>query len=217
MERNETDTRATNLIKNAKSIAIAPSKSVGADAFTAGVGLYHAFKGIGKDVAFIYPGSVPEGYEDLIKTEDVLSEVGARELLVSIDYSDMPGSKVHYNTENGVLYLRISPVGKEYNVEKRVSASVKGYDYDLMVVIGAQVLRDLGDVYTDLMREFQKADVINFDITNTNHRFGAVNVVDDSKDSLSLLILNYLPRWDISITNKAAKALLGGITRKEPE
>ena len=57
-----------------------------------------------------------------------------------------------------------------------------------------------------------KADVLNLDNTDRNQRYGTINVVDPSQDSLSLLILTKALKWNLRITGKSAEALLKGIS-----
>ena len=214
MERSD-NTKIIDLLKGAESIAIVPSKVAGKDAFAAGVGLFHALKAqySDSDISLIYPGELPEDSTGLIDEENIVSEIDERELVLALDYSETPAAKIKYdNSTAGLLYLHLTPVNKKFDVKKNVRVGMKGFDFDVVITIGAQVLRDLGRTYSELQLEFFKAKIINIDTTDMNHRFGAVNVVDPSMDSLSLLVLNSLPTWDLNVTTKAAKALLEGVS-----
>ncbi len=215
MDNNERMNLPLELIGNAKTIGIFPSKVGGADAFAAGVGLYYALKDMDKQVALIYPGNHPEGAENLIKPEDVVSNIGERELVIAIDYTGTSASKVHYSTENDILYLSVSPITKDFDLN-RVKAKIKGFNYDLIITIGAQVPEDLGSTYTELRDEFSTSKVINIDNTDRNQRFALINVVDSSQDSLSLLALNKTFDWKLKVNPRTAKAFLTGITYRRP-
>jgi nanoRNase/pAp phosphatase (c-di-AMP/oligoRNAs hydrolase) len=218
MEKTNMIEQIKDLITNANKIAVVPSKTAGLDSFTAGVGIYYAIKELGKDVSLIYLGRVPEKAEGLIQEDKIVSDVENRELVVSIDYSETPAAKVRYdNSTPGLLYLRLSPIDKNYNVQENIRAGVKGHEYDLIVTVGAPVLRDLGRAYNELELELNKVKIINIDNTDMNHRYGKVNVIDAKKDSLSLLVLSILSQAEYAITTKSAKALLTGISSKELE
>lgn len=201
------------LLKEAKNIAIVPSKVAGVDAFAAGVGLYLMLKELNKDVTLVYPGAKPDEFTDL-NDINITSNVGQRELVVSVDYSGTEASKVHYSTVDDILYLTVSPVGKEFDLSK-IKSEIKGYNFDLIITIGAQIPDDFGQTFRELEGEFLKADILNLDNTDRNQRFGTINVIDSNEDSLSLLVLNKASDWELKINSRAAEALLKGISRRK--
>jgi len=201
------------LLREAKNIAIVPSKVAGVDAFAAGVGLYFMLKDLNKDVTLVYPGSKPEEFSDL-NDVNITSNVTQRELVVSVDYSGTDASKVHYSTENDILFLTVSPVSKEFDLSK-IKSEIKGYNFDLIITIGAQIPDDFGQTFKELEGEFSKADILNLDNTDRNQRFGTINIIDSNEDSLSLLVLNKAPSWELKVNSKAAEALLKGISRRK--
>ena len=206
----------STLISEAKNIAIIPSKVAGFDAFCAGVGLFHMLKEQEeKDVTFIFPGKVPEKGTGLIKNDDITTDVKKRSLLVSIDYSESGASKVHYSTEDDILYLKVSPIPNNFNKDQNVKSRITGFDFDLIIVIGAQSVHDLGSSYKNLDTVSKISKVVNIDITDRNENFGYANIVNPSVNSLSLLVLQNSPAWEIVPNEKAAKALLEGIVSKE--
>ncbi|MBT6401067.1 hypothetical protein HN803_06330 [candidate division WWE3 bacterium] len=202
---------AKNLINDAKTVAIVPSKIAGADSFTAAAGLYYMLLEQEKDVYFVHQGPVPKAAEGLIDDDRVSSSVGQRELLVTIDYSDTDAGQAHYLTENDVLQIRIGPVAKDFDLDK-VNATLTGFDFDLIVVIGAQVTADLGSTYTKLKSEFEEAKVINIDNTKRNKNFGDLNIVDDEAVTLSSLLFSRAAQWGLVPNEKSARALLTGMT-----
>lgn len=215
MDLNVSDAKIKELIENATHIAVVPSKVYGTNAFCAAVGLYHMLLDKQKEVYFIHVGKVPEIANDLIKGEDITSNVSQRELLVNIDYSNTPAAKVHYSTENDVLHLIVSPVPKDYDKDARVTSKITGFDFDLILTVGVQEMEDLGQTYRELEKEFNSSKVVNLDNTNKNQKFGIINVVDTSADTLSLLVLKKTSEWGLVLNTKAAKALLTGMTYKD--
>ncbi|NMB91392.1 hypothetical protein GYA37_00930 [candidate division WWE3 bacterium] len=201
------------LLKEANNIAVVPSKVAGVDAFAAGVGLYFMLKDLNKNVTVVYPGAKPEEFTDLTDV-NIASNVNQRELVVSVDYSGTEASKVHYSTENDILYLTVSPVSKDFDLSK-VKSEIKGHNFDLIITIGAQILDDFGQTFRELEGEFSKADILNLDNTERNQRFGTINIVDSNQDSLSLLVLSKALKWDLRLDSKAAEALLKGISRRK--
>jgi nanoRNase/pAp phosphatase (c-di-AMP/oligoRNAs hydrolase) len=200
-------------ISNAKSIAVYPSKIAGPDAFAAASGIVHALKGLGKKVSMIYSGQKPEGYEDVVDSADIVSNISERELVVAIDFSETDASKVHYTTEGDVLYLTLKPIKKDFDLSN-IRASIKGLDFDLIFLVGAQSPDDFGTVYKELENEFTRATVVNVDNSVKNSRFGDFNVIDEMSESLSLLVLNKLPEWGINNNSKSVRSLIRGINHR---
>jgi len=211
MESSENKNSVAQALEDSYNIAIFPSKVAGDDAFAAALGLYLMLKKEGKVVSFVHQGEAPEAFKDLISKEEIISEPSQRELVVSIDYSNTPASKVTYHTQGDVLYLKLVPINKDFDLNN-IQALVRGYDFDLIITVGAQVLQDFGPTYNQLAEEFSKATVINLDNTDRNQRFGRINVVDSLMDSLSLLVLNNASKWGLGFDSKSAKALLKGVT-----
>lgn len=212
--QQNTDLKFVNLVSNAKKIAIVPSKTAGIDAFSAACGLFKTLKSMEKGVYFIYTSKIPEGCNDLISSEELTSDVFERELLVSIDYSETPAAKVHYSTENDVLYLKVKPIDKNFNLS-RVSAEIKGFDFDLVITVGATSLQDLGQIYNELQSDFDRATIVNIDNTELNTKYGSLNIIDSSVEGLSLLMLKKFTEWGFNVSKQVAKAFLTGISHRD--
>jgi len=204
----------SDLIKKARNIAVVPSKVGGVDAFGAGLGLYFLLKGEGKNVSIVYQGQKPEGFEGLIDDKEITTNVGQRELVISVDYSGTEASKVHYSTEDDILFLTISPVSRSFDLEK-IKAKIRGFDFDLIFTVGAQDPGDFGQVFSELENEFSSSNIINLDNNANNQKFGKINLVDLDESSLSLLVLNNSIKWDLRLDRNAAKSLLKGIVERK--
>ncbi len=213
MDEKNTKGSMEQLIQRSNNIAVVPSQTGGYDAFAAGLGLFFSLKEMDRKVSLIYPGGIPQGFEDLISKSEVVTDPSLRDLIVEINYSNSLAEKVNYSTQNDVLTLKIGPVDRNFSLNN-VKSSLVGAGYDLIFLIGAQIKEDPGISYPALEEEFRTAVLINLDNSDTNSRFGDINVVDPSTDCLSQLVLNFIARTGYFITQKPAKALLKGITYK---
>lgn len=211
MDKTKLD-KALNLIKDSKSIALVPSKVAGADSFSAAVGMYFMLLEQGKDVFFVYPGKIPEEADGLIEKDRIISNTSERELLITIDYANTPAAAAHYSTEDDVLQIKLGPVSKDFSMLDHVSAQLVGYDFDTIVVFGAQEIQELGATFENLRESFSRAKVINFDNTQKNGEFGDIDLIDPLSSSLSHQVLKCGAAWNIVPSEKAAKALLVGMT-----
>ena len=202
------------LIDETKNIAIIPSKVAGCDAFSAAVGLFYMFQHKyedSKNIKFVYFGKPPENCKSIIKEEDISSNLTQRDLVISIDYSDTPAHKIKYSTEEDVFHLKMGPIPKDFDTN-RIRAKITGFDFDLIITVGARDLKDLGPIYSNLEEEIGHAQVINIDNSKDNTRFGVVNIVDTMEDSLSTLIYKRAHEWKMFPSKESAQALLTGMT-----
>lgn len=207
-----TSADVAQLIQQAKSIAVIPSKIAGLDAYAAGAGLTHMLKEQGKVVHFIYPGELPEGSENLISSPEIVNTLQERDLVVSVNYQGTQVESVKYNTEDNILTFRLGPIPVDFDVASKVEAKVSTYEFDLCFVIGAQNLDNLGNTYQTLNEEIHASKIVNIDITKNNVRFGVVNIIEPEVDGLSYLIFQKATMWDLPMTKSAAHALLKGIS-----
>jgi len=216
VSENTDQKKLISLIKGSKQIAVVPSKIAGADAFAAAVGLYYILRGLGNAVSLIHPGRVPEHCDGLIPSEEICSNTLHRDLTVSIDYSGTDASKGYYATSNDVLQFTLSPVPKSFE-RSRIKTTVTGFDFDLVFMIGAQSVGDLGQTYENLREKFERSKIINIDNTNMNLRHGYANVIDTRAKTLSHLIFKLAHVWGLAPNDKAARALLVGMTYRVPK
>ncbi|MBI2414320.1 hypothetical protein HYV31_00540 [candidate division WWE3 bacterium] len=203
---------ALELIKESKTIALVPSKIAGTDSFGAAVGLYFTLLDMQKDVYFVYPGKVPDDAKGLIEKDRIVANVDERELLVTIDYAETPAASAHYATEGEALTIKLGPVAKDFSVMDRVKIELVGFEFDLIVVFGAQEIEDLGGTFTHLRESFSHARVINIDNTERNGGYGDVNLIDPTAISLSQQVFKYTSEWQMAPSEKSAKAFLTGMT-----
>jgi nanoRNase/pAp phosphatase (c-di-AMP/oligoRNAs hydrolase) len=213
MDEKNTKGSMEQLIQRSNNIAVIPSQIGGYDAFAAGLGLFFSLKEKEKRVDLIYTVGIPQGFEDLISGAEIVTDPSLRDLIVEINYSNSLAEKVNYSTQNDVLTLKISPVDRNFSLNN-VKSSLVGAGYDLIFLIGVQTKEDPGIPHSSLEEEFKTAVLVNLDNSNTNSRFGDINVVDPSTDSLSQLVLNVIARAGYFITRKPARALLKGISYK---
>jgi len=217
MDQNDKTKKIIETLEGAEKIAILPGGTVSEDTFSAGVGLYHLLteKFKSKTISLVYTKEIPDKCKNLVDTEKVIKDVGSKDLVVSIDYSDTPAAKVQYSTDKSILYLKVSPINEDFD-KSRVKAEIStSVDYDVIITIGAQSMEDYGKTFKEMETVFYSAKVINLDNTDRNLRFGNYNIVDSSQDTLSLLVLNIASIWGLKISKKAGKALLTGITFRD--
>jgi nanoRNase/pAp phosphatase (c-di-AMP/oligoRNAs hydrolase) len=211
----QTNEQLTSVLRSADSIAVIPAKNAGVDAFCAGLAMQLMLKSLDKSAKLFYPVEVPESCKELVKESDMISSFSQRQLTVSIDYSGEHDAKAWYEPAGEILKVKLAPVSKEFDPNLKVRSRLDtGFDYDTAIIIGANELEDLGDVYNEIRADLAKSTIINLSNSSRNNRFGSINVIDPMCDSLSQLVIKKAPLWELNITTQAAQALLLGITQK---
>ena len=207
--------RIKELLNSAKNIAIMPSQVAGVDAFCAGAGLYYSLLQMDKQASLVYLGTVPEECGHIVNSDQLTDDIFSRKLVISIDYSDTPASKLAYSNENNILQLVLSPVSKDFDSSK-VKTKIQGYNFDLVLMVGVQSPEDLGQVHRELRDDLNMSKVVNIDNTNLNTRHGYINLIDTTASNLSSVVFKLLSKMEIVPDTKAAKALLIGMTYRDP-
>ncbi len=201
----------SQVLNNAHNIAVIPSVLAGDEVYAASAGLYLSLKNSGKNPTLIYTKPVPEKFKDLIIEHEIVSNVDYRELFVTVDYSETPASKVNYEVENDKLVFKLGPVHKNFDTNK-VKAELRGYMFDTAIIVGAKNHNELDAVFNEFSLRNGSTQIVNLDNSLENSRFGNTNVVDNTKDTLSLLVLETIVKSDLKLNSHVAKALLEGIT-----
>jgi len=204
-----------SVLRSAESIAVIPAKGGGTDAFCAGLAMHLMLKSLEKPSKMFYPGELPQACKELVDASDIITSFSQRQLTVAIDYSGEHDAKAWYEPEGQTLKVKLAPVSKDFDPNTKVHSRLDtGFDYDTAIIVGANELEDLGDVYNEIRANLAKSTIINLSNSNKNNRFGSINVIDPTCDSLSQLVIKKAPLWELNITTQAAQALLLGITQK---
>ena len=210
-----------NLIRGAKHIGIVPSKMSLVDSLSAAAGLYFMIldeldkeylrKEDRKTVNLVFDEDIPEGCSSILTKDDITSKISDRELHVTIDYSGTGADAFRWTNDKQVLSVFLGPVEKDFD-RNRIKSNVVGFDFDIVFIIGMQGYEDIEQMYATISKEVKRSRIINLDNTSLNSRYGYVNIVDTSADTLSLMVLQKAIEWGLKPNTKAAKALLNGIT-----
>lgn len=209
----QTNEQLVNVLHSAENVAIIPAAGSGVDAFCAAVAVHLMLKGLEKESKIFYAEPTPESCKELIKESDVITAFSQRQLTVSIDYKGQQNAKAWYEPDGEMLKVKLAPVSRDFDPAVKVKSQLDtGFSFDTAIVIGADELENLGAMYQDIRPELTKSTIINISNSGKNTRFGSINVIDPTSDSLSQLVLKKAPLWEFNISTQAAQALLLGIT-----
>lgn len=198
-----------NTITDAKSILIFLPVGATQDVVAAALSLYLSLLETGKNVTPICadPATVRDSH--LVGVDKITSEVGGNNLVITFNLPEDAVDKVTSNTEGGHLNLIVSPKNEGEAIKAEdLSFSYSGSAADVVIVVGATSLADLGSIYEKEIRLFETAKVVNFG--NNSATFGSVNFTDPSSSNSELTTAT-LQELHLPINGDIAGNLMQGI------
>lgn len=189
----------------ARSILVAVPKDPNLDKMAASLSLYLSLRKAGKTAAIVCPQQMTVEFSGLVGVDKVIDRIGSRNFVISFDYVKDSIEKVSYNVEGNKFNLVIQPkTGFPPLDAKKVSYSYSGIESDLIFIIGAQRLEDLGRLYEKEKNFYRGNQVVNIDCHPQNTQFGKINIFIPGASSYSeiaaliLKTLNFPSGGDIA-------------------
>lgn len=196
----------------AQDIFVVFPQKLSLDKIAAGLSLSLSLAKIGKKTNCFCSWPMTVEYSSLVGVDKIARELGGKNLTVSFDYIEDSIEKVSYNIENNRFNLVIQPKeGHPPLSSEKVVYSYSGNQADLIFVIGALSLEELGDMYEKNRDLFDKGNTINIDINTDSSKYAKVNLVDGEAASYSELIANLINRLKLPANEDIAGNLLKGI------
>ena len=187
----------------------------GSDSLASGISLAkYITKVFNKAPTLVYSGDFANVDPELLTLYEIKEELDPMTLKLTLDYKDTIIEKVTHarDEENSRLVMEIKPVERNFDT-RRISFAIVGPNYDLIIVIGASDLNELGDLYAKNRETFDNATIINFDNSKNNQNFGRINVVNSEAQSLSAMLFSKFAEWNYVPDNEVSKSLLVGLMK----
>lgn len=203
-------------LATAQTIAIALPGNPSFDKVAAGLGLYLSLVRAKKTVDIASPTEMKVEYSSLVGIDKIKDAFqGSKDgLVISFDYLEEAIEKVSYNIENNKFNLVIKPkAGHPPLDSEKVEYSYSGGKADLIFVVGASSLKDLGNLYQDNQELFQETQIINLDTNHRNQEYGWLNLVDSTIASISEQVATLIGQLRLPTDEDIGSNLLLGIER----
>jgi hypothetical protein len=168
-----------------------------------------------KKVAVVVPGKIPKEVQSLPSSTAIKKDFGPKNLVVTLDTNETPIEKVSYKSEVGKFKLVIHPLQRSFAV-KNIHYEYQGLAFDLLIVLGAEKLSDLGNLFEENKNDFEEATILNIAVDSQNEHFGQINIVDPSKSSVSELLFHQFLAWELVPSKEVAQCLLTGLASVKP-
>jgi len=114
--------------------------------------------------------------------------------------------------QGGVRVHVTLPAGSEVTKDE-LETTVRVMPYDLVIVLGAADLEELGDTYTNHTDFFFSTPIINIDHVAKNEHFGTINIVDITTGSVAEVVYELIESMlgTEEIDSATATALYAGV------
>lgn len=208
-------------IQSSANIAIVLPANANVDKLASGLALALSLeKQAGKKVSIISESTIKVSHTNLFgvdKVTNVLSQVSGGNLTITLG-----GVVAADGTVGALEKLDWYPQGTDLNLVFHVLPGQKfeptkiephhqGSSFNLIFIIGAASLNDLGAIYSANSQAFQGATLVNIDTSSTNTQFGQINIVDSTSASLCEIIYQLLPSLGLTLDSDIASNCLTGI------
>lgn len=207
------------VLAGAKQVLVLLPQNPDVDSAAAGLALYLALvkKGLNSAIGCSTPMTV--GFNRLFGVDKIKTRIGNQNLVISFSYPEDSLEKVSYDKDpqNQKFSLTIEPkAGKEPLDANNVEFSYTGSNADLIFVIGARTLEDLGELYKSEQRLLDDKNklLVNLSSLDRNSQFGGVNLYDPTASGASEIMLTVLSALDLPVETDMATNLLAGIEAK---
>lgn len=216
-----------SLLSGAGKVLIALPGSASQDKLASALALFLALKNSGKEAVIVSPDLQTVAESNLFGIGDIkntLPPQGAGNFVISLEgvVENIGGSPIVSSLEkldwfpegnNLNLVFHIAP-GKKFEPTKINNSYQDGTGFNIIFVMGAVNLSDLGLIYQSGVQVFNTAHIVNIDNSPTNGNFGATNIVDSNAATLSEMLVQILPDLGLSLDQDIATNLLTGIYKQ---
>lgn len=216
MAANQIQTQVIQLLQKSQKILILPSSPPDGDSIGSALALYLILRKLGKEATVVCTDPIPEVYHFLPTTNVIDNNLStSNDFIVTLDCTKAKIDTIKTNLEDNKVNIIITPKQGSLG-EKEVSFHYGPTKYDLVIVVDAGDLSQLGKIYEENAGLFTQIPVINIDHHVSNNHFGKVNLVDMMASSTTELLIPVIEEYsklegkDL-ITEDVATLLLAGI------
>lgn len=196
-------------LSSAQSVLVVIPEHAPQDVVAAATALYLSLATTGKAVAIVSSSLPVVRDSHLVGVDKITTSVGGNNLVITLNVPEDAIDKVTSNTEGGHLNLVIMPQkGKPALTASDVIFGTSGAAADLIVVVGAATLSDIGALADKEVELFQKERLVN--VSHQLGEFGAINLTDPSS-SCSELVTALLQELKLPLDLDIANNLMQGI------
>ena len=201
-----------NQLEAAKDVLILIAEKANYDSTASALALYLSLQDKeDRNVTIASPSQIRVEFSRLVGVDKISQKIGSRNLIITFDYVTDSIEKVSYNVESDKFNLVIQPKSNMPPLKaENVNYSYSGAQADLIFIVGANSLDDLGSIYQAEKAIFDKAVTVSVN-KNLRAPFARLTFSDPQVSSVSELTTELLTKLNLPVTQDTATNLLSGI------
>src|SRR3989344_2534343 len=209
---NLTFSKIKEAVERYNNIAIAVSQNSSVDQMAAALSLYLSLQSLGKNISVASPTTPLVEVANLVGIDRVQNTLGGGtgDLVVSFPYREGEIEKVSYTRDDNFLNIvvKAGELGLNFD-EQDVRYTRGGASPELLFVIGAERVTDLGNLYD--VNNLKDTVVVNIDNKAQNQGYGDILMVSNKLSSISEAVANLIVSLNYRLDVDSAQNLILGI------
>lgn len=205
-------TKIKELLAKGQDVLIVTHENPTHDSIGSALALSLGLTALGKSVTVACPDQMTVELSGYIGAQKVMTSLGAKNFVISLDYVDGSIEKVSYNIEGNSFNLVIEPrPGFEAFSENKVHYSHTGSAASVIFTVDTIHLGGLKKLYEDDKEFYASKPIVNVDRHPNNAQYGHTNVVDDSCVSTAQVVAQLLNGIGVTLSEDIATNLLNAL------
>ncbi len=204
--------KVKDLVETSTTIAIVSHEHPTFDSIGSSLALYIGLTGMGKKVSVICPDPMTVGLSGFIGVNKVITGLGNKNFIISLDYVEGSIDKVSYNIEGNMFHLVIEPrEGFNQFSKDKVHFSTGSMPFDMVFAVDTIHPGGFGKLETEIQELLKSNTIVNIDRHPNNAQYGQVNIVQADASSTAELIAQTLSVLGIKLNSDMASNILNAL------
>lgn len=200
------------LLEKAQDVLIVTHERPTGDSVGSALALYLGLTGLGKRVTVACPDPMIVEYSNFVGANKVVSSLGRKNFVISLDYVDGSIEKVSYNIEGDKFHLVIEPrPGFEMFSQDKIHYSYAGSNVQVVFTVDTIHLGGLKKLFDEDKELYATKPIVNVDRHPNNAHYGHTNMVDSQASSTAEVISQLLTGLGVALTPDIATNLLNAV------
>lgn len=217
------DALLTNLksqLAGVSNVLIVLPSQINVDKLAGGLALMLSLEQTGKQVSLVSEGTVLVAHSNLYgigKVKNALPQLAGGNFTLTLEGVVAPDGtvpsleKLDWFPEGANLNLVFHVLPGQKFEPIKIVPKVQSSNANLIFVIGASTLNELGNIYLSNQQVFSQAQIVNLDNSTTNTNFAQTNVVDPAASSVSEIVAQVMYGLGLFTDADIASNILMGI------
>ena len=203
-------------LQTAKQVLVLLPQNPNVDSVASALALYLALVKKGLSATIGCSSQMTVQFNRLFGVDKIKPRIGNQNLVITFNYPEDSLEKVAYDKDpaSQKFHLTIEPkAGMQPLDASQVEYSYTGSNADVIFVIGARSLEDLGELYQQekALLDNKSKTLVNVSTLDKNSQFGTVNLYDPTASGCAEIMAAVIKTLELNLEPDMATNLLAGI------